>query len=108
MSIKSMNSVELNQKLENKEDIILIDCREVDEWNEAHVKEARLFPLSNFETAFEELQNKDSEIIIMCRSGKRSLNACFLLKEEGFTNLTNLEGGILSWVDNQFETISEN
>lgn len=40
---------------------------------------------------------KDEEVIVYCRSGKRSLQACMILETMGFTNVVNLEGGILAW-----------
>ena len=42
---------------------------------------------------------KDKMIIVGCRSGKRSMNACMFLKMQGFENVKNLEGGILNWVE---------
>jgi rhodanese-related sulfurtransferase len=46
----------------------------------------------------EELEDlKDEEVIIHCRSGKRSMMACMVLDQMGFSNTYNLEGGILAW-----------
>ena len=42
---------------------------------------------------------KDKIIIVGCRSGKRSMNACMFLKMQGFDNVKNLEGGILNWIE---------
>jgi rhodanese-related sulfurtransferase len=97
--IKECNVKDLKEKLDNKETIVLIDCREEDEWAQGHIKEAILMPLSHFE--FQSLpklvDKKDSEIIIQCRSGARSLNLCQYLLNHGFTNLTNVRGGIIAW-----------
>lgn len=104
--IKTIDSKELKTKLDNGEELILIDCREQDEWDEAHISGAKFVPLSNFQELFEkELPNKDAQIIIQCRSGKRSLTACQLLLDEDYENLTNLEGGIIGWVNNGYETV---
>ena len=98
MTIKSMNAVELKAKLDAGENILLVDCRETDEWNAGHIEQAEFMPLSDFADAPEKYADKkDVEIIMQCRSGKRSLNACRMLEENGFNNLTNLEGGILGW-----------
>jgi rhodanese-related sulfurtransferase len=102
--IKSMNVNDLKTKLDNDENVVLIDCREQGEWDEAHIAKANLLPLSVFPGVYEELlKDKDAEIIIQCRSGKRSLNACQFLMEQDFTNLTNLEGGIMAWTAAGFE-----
>ena len=106
--IKNMNSEELKSKLDNNDDIILIDCREQDEWDAGHIEAAKFIPLSQFQDLYTKtLTNKDAEVIIQCRSGKRSLNACMMLMGEGFSNLTNLEGGILGWQANGYEVVTK-
>lgn len=91
---------ELKQKLDAKENIQFIDCRELPEWNEANIPGATLLPLSEFEAKYESvLKDKSAQIVIHCRSGKRSLNACMFLLSKGYSNLTNVEGGIMSWID---------
>ncbi len=105
--IDTMNVTELNKKLTANENIILIDCREQNEWDEAHIKQARFMPLSNFAaemTAMSEVP-KDAIIVCQCRSGKRSLQAAMHLQNEGFENLFNLEGGILAWNEENFPTV---
>jgi adenylyltransferase/sulfurtransferase len=42
--------------------------------------------------------DKDAPIILHCKSGKRSRSALLELKKHGFSNLKNLEGGILAWI----------
>lgn len=105
--IDTMNVTELNQKLTAKEDIILIDCREQNEWDEAHIEQARFMPLSNFAAEMESINEvpKDAVIVCQCRSGKRSLQAAMHLQNEGFENLFNLEGGILAWKEENFPTV---
>lgn len=91
---------DLKQKLDAKENIQFIDCREVPEWNEAHIPGATLLPLSEFEAKYENvLKDKNANIYIHCRSGKRSMNACMFLLSKGYGQLTNVEGGIMSWMD---------
>ncbi len=43
--------------------------------------------------------HKNDEVVIHCRSGARSQKAALILKEAGFTNVSNLAGGILAWAD---------
>lgn len=100
--IKTMNVAELKEKLDAKEDIFLIDCREQSEWDEGHIPGAVLMPLSEFEQHISNIPS-DKAIIMQCRSGQRSLKACQLLLDHDYEDLTNLEGGILDWVDHQFE-----
>lgn len=103
--IKEISSQELSERLKNKENIILIDCREQDEWDAGHIGGAKLIPLSEFEKRHAEVGPTDAEIILQCRSGKRSMNACMMLQNNGWENLTNLSDGILGWQANGFEVV---
>jgi rhodanese-related sulfurtransferase len=47
---------------------------------------------------------KDKNIIIGCRSGKRSMQACMFLKMSGYENVQNLQGGIIAWTEGGFPT----
>ena len=89
---------ELKQKLESGEKVNLIDCREPHEYEEANLG-GRLIPLGKFQTMqVEEIEDlKDEEVIIHCRSGKRSAMACMILDQMGFKNTYNVVGGILEW-----------
>lgn len=110
--IKSIDSQELFRKKEANDDFLLIDCREQDEWNTAHIEFAEFIPLSDFENGWNrfiesngELKNK--QIIVQCRSGKRSMNVCQFLSENGYKDLTNLSDGILGWQANKFPMIGD-
>jgi len=89
---------ELKARLDAGEKINLIDCREAHEYEEANLG-ARLIPLGKFQTMqVEEIEDlKDEEVVIHCRSGKRSQMACMVLDQMGFKNTVNVEGGILAW-----------
>ncbi len=104
--ITEIDVQELKAKLEKKEDLYFIDCREQEEWNEGHINGATLIPLSSFQENFESiLKDKNKKIVIQCRSGKRSMNACMFLLSKGYKDLVNLEGGILAWQEAGFEVV---
>ena len=103
MSIKSIEPKDLKVKMVENPSTILVDCREQGEWDDKRVEGFTLIPLSCFEQSLEVLKEKDAEIHIMCRSGKRSMNACMFLEENGYTNLYNCDGGILKWIEEGFE-----
>lgn len=90
---------ELKNRLDAGEKINLIDVREPDEYAEFNIG-AQLIPLGkirNMETeAIDNLKNE--ELIIHCRSGARSMQACMLLESMGFTNTKNVDGGVLAWI----------
>lgn len=104
--IKECTVEELKDQLDKKANIHLIDCREDEEWTEAHIPEATLLPLSELEMKYATvLKDKNAPIVIHCRSGKRSMSACMFLLSKGFTDLTNVEGGIMSWIDEGYPVI---
>jgi rhodanese-related sulfurtransferase len=106
--IKECNAITLKEKIDAKEKFILIDCRELAEWNEEHIEGATLIPLSVFPQKYETVLNdKNAQIVLQCRSGARSMNACMFLLSQGFTDLTNLSGGILGWMQKEFPVVSE-
>ena len=78
----------------------LVDVREPHEYEAANIG-GRLVPLGKVQTMqIEELEDlKDKEVIVYCRSGKRSMLACQILDQMGFQDTYNLEGGILAWID---------
>ena len=77
---------------------VLIDVRETYEYEEFNIG-ARLIPLGTLPEALDELfeNNKDSEIVLHCRSGARSGQAAAFMMANGFTNVRNLEGGMIAW-----------
>ncbi len=108
MTVKAINVHDLKDMFENEDDFILVDCREQAEWNEGHIPEANLMPLSSFPESSKELEkNKNKLIVLQCKSGKRSLNACMQLLDRGFTNLANLEGGILDWAECGYKIVKD-
>jgi rhodanese-related sulfurtransferase len=96
--MRNITVEELKQRMDNGEKINLIDCREPFEYEEANIG-GKLIPLGKIQTMqVEEIENlKDEEVIVHCRSGKRSAMACLLLEQMGFANTCNVVGGILEW-----------
>jgi rhodanese-related sulfurtransferase len=96
--MKEITVTDLKQKLDNKENIQLIDVREDYEYENANIG-GEFIPMGTIMSAIDRIA-KDKEVIIMCRSGRRSASVIDLLeKNHGFTNLYNLQGGILAYAD---------
>ena len=90
---------ELKRKQDEHEDFFLLDVREPHEVPIASLG-APLIPVGSLESRLGEIPvAKDAEIVIHCRSGARSQKAALILKNAGFTNVSNLAGGILDWAD---------
>ncbi len=76
--------------------IKLIDVREPYEFTEGHIPGAELIPLGQVPNALNKL-HKDDTIVVVCRSGARSLRAAQFLASHGYANVINMQGGMLSW-----------
>jgi rhodanese-related sulfurtransferase len=89
---------ELKQRLDAGEQLHIVDVREPYEHEEFNIG-GILYPLGQVQTMqVDELEPfKDEEVIVYCRSGNRSGQACMILETLGFTNTKNLTGGMLAW-----------
>ena len=96
--MRSITVEQLKARMDAGEKIHLIDVREPDEYKEFNIG-AQLVPLGKIQSMqVDELDDlKNEEVIIHCRSGKRSMTACLFLETLGFTNTVNVEGGVLAW-----------
>jgi rhodanese-related sulfurtransferase len=95
--ITNITTAGLTEKLANSDDnTVFIDVREPDEYASGHIEGFINLPLSilNEETAD---FPKDAEIVIICRSGNRSMQAAQKLLDYGFENPINVKGGIMDW-----------
>ncbi len=81
-----------------REDCLILDVREEEEYKEGHIKGAKLLALSTIseETAKEVIPTKDTKVLVYCRSGQRSLKAAAMLHELGYTDVNEF-GGISTW-----------
>lgn len=91
---------QLNAKILGQDQPFILDVREPHEVNISNLDNTTLIPLGQLPARVSELEaHKDSEIVIMCRSGVRSLKAMYFLRDLGFAKAKNLKGGILAWAD---------
>jgi len=73
---------------------VLIDVRTSEEYNREHIPNAVNIPLDQINTV---AYDKDTKIIVYCQSGMRSRQAVQTLVDMGYTNLYDLDGGLLNW-----------
>ena len=89
-----------NLKLENDSNIILLDVINLEEVLQNNIKNS--LNINYYSENFNESINKlDKEKIyyVYCRSGRRSMNTVLLMRELGFQNSYNIDGGILKWME---------
>jgi molybdopterin/thiamine biosynthesis adenylyltransferase/rhodanese-related sulfurtransferase/molybdopterin converting factor small subunit len=89
---------ELKARMDRGEPLTIVDVREPHEYAIARIPGTKLIPLGQIVERSGEL-DPNAEIILHCRSGKRSADALNQLKARGFKNLKNLVGGVLAWSD---------
>lgn len=88
---------ELKEKMATEDGFVLLDVREPHEHADFDIG-GNLIPLGDVPNALADLEEyKDREIIVYCRSGRRSASAQAFLQQNGFKNVRNLEGGMLAW-----------
>jgi rhodanese-related sulfurtransferase len=89
---------EVQERISKGEKLNLVDVREPSEHNEFNIG-GELIPLGRIQSMdVDQLEAfKNEELILYCRSGNRSGQACQILDMMGFTNTKNLQGGMLAW-----------
>jgi len=88
-----LHPTELKTRLDNGEDLVIIDVRE--NWEHSRVKlpDALHIPLAELPRKLSEI-DKEKDVVVYCHHGARSLQACHFLKKMGFERVKNLTGGI--------------
>lgn len=85
-------------KSKEKTDLIILDVRAEEEYNDGHIKGSVLIPLDALEEKIEnKIPNKDAYVCVICRSGVRSLIAKNTMEDKGYKNVKSVTGGMLKW-----------
>lgn len=92
--MERIKSVEF-QALHQKEDLTILDVREVEEFQAGHIEGAVNAPLSTLDKGYERL-DASKRYYVICQGGMRSERACQFLETKGF-NVVNIEGGMNQW-----------
>ena len=87
---------------------VFLDAREKEEFNVSHIPGAVWVGYDDFDIARTNTFDKDAEIVVYCSVGYRSERIARKLQKEGFTNVTNLYGGIFHWVNQDHEVVDAN
>lgn len=97
ISYKEISQKEAKEMMDAKEEIIILDVREEEEFADGHITDAVLLPVGEIlKKAEEVLPDKEKKILVYCRSGRRSKIASQELAELGYTNVYEF-GGIIDW-----------
>jgi adenylyltransferase/sulfurtransferase len=97
--MQEISATELKQRLDDGEEIQLIDVREQNEYNYASIPNTKLIPLGQVLQRMNEIDDSKTTVV-HCKMGGRSARAIMALQQSGFKGeLINLRGGILAWSD---------
>ena len=91
------------EKLRQQNDVVILDVREDYEYNDGHIPGATLVPLGQIPDRLDEVP-RDKTVIAVCRSGNRSSQATDFLRQQGFDNVHNMEGGMNAWSQAGYQT----
>lgn len=96
--MRNITVEELKARRDNGEALNIIDVREPAEYAEFNIG-GKLLPLGQVMSmqldSIEDL--RDQEVIVHCKAGARSMQACLFLEQAGFTNVVNVTGGTMEW-----------
>jgi phage shock protein E len=82
--------------LQGRDDVLILDVREQSEYDAGHIPGVTLIPLNDVPNRLSEIP-KDKPVIVTCRSGNRSGQATDFLRQQGYTNVHNMTGGLNAW-----------
>ena len=98
LPIQEINASDLSEKFEqNDSDIELIDIRTPAEVARGVIPRSKTLPMHLIPLQLKYFLNSEKQIIIYCRTGSRSAQACMFLNQQGINNVVNLRGGIMGW-----------
>lgn len=101
---KKINYISVQELAMPKTNAIILDAREINEYNVSHIKDAYYVGYNDFkiETVLKHIQDKNQKIVVYCSIGIRSETIAHKIKKAGFTNVLNLYGGIFEWKNNNY------
>ncbi len=84
--------------IDDQTDFLFIDCREPSEHEFCRIESAKLIPMNETPTRVEEFEtHRDSQIVVFCHHGGRSMQVVRWLRGQGFSGAQNMTGGIEAW-----------
>ncbi len=95
-NIKEIDSQTLSSWMNEGRKMLLLDVRTPNEYAQGIIAGGQLMPLHTLPMRIQDLP-RDMDVVIYCRTGARSAQACAFLTAQGFDNTYNLRGGIMDW-----------
>jgi len=96
LSLPDTVDVETVAEVRERDDVLVLDVREQWEYDEGHIPGVTLIPMAEVSQRLDDIP-ADKTVIVTCRSGNRSGQVTDYLRQQGFDNVHNMDGGILAW-----------
>ena len=94
--------------LMNRAKPLILDVRNEDEFDAGHIQGAKHIPITELSNRMKEIEKfKDKPVLVHCQKGPRAKSACAILREAHFTQIHNLEGGLVSWIEAKMPVVKE-
>jgi rhodanese-related sulfurtransferase len=104
-TIKEIEAIELSRWLgEEDHPLRVIDVRQMQEIAMGTVPKAEALPLHTLPEKVHTL-SPEEKLVVVCRSGARSAQACMFLQQQGFSQVYNLRGGMMGWTQSGFPPV---
>lgn len=94
--INEIDSESLQKRIASGEDVLLVDIRTPAEIAQGAIPDSMQLPMHLIPIRISELP-KDRDVVLYCRSGARSYQACAYMMQQGYDRVLNLRGGIIAW-----------
>ena len=96
LALSDTVDVETVAEVRERDDVLVLDVREQWEYDEGHIPGVTLIPMAEVSQRLDDIP-ADKTVIVTCRSGNRSGQVTDYLRQQGFDNVHNMDGGILAW-----------
>lgn len=95
-NIKELEAPQLAEMLEQNSEVQIVDIRQPAEVASGTVPGAETIPMHTIPLRIQDIK-QDKPVVLVCRSGARSAQACMFLAQQGYENIFNLRGGMMGW-----------
>jgi rhodanese-related sulfurtransferase len=95
--MQQIDAAHVQQLLDEIPNLVVLDVRTEEEFAHlGHLTQAKLIPLHELPYGYRMLE-PETPVLVYCQHGVRSVDACYFLNSQGFTQLYNLAGGLSTW-----------
>lgn len=97
--MKNLDNKTWEKELNADDNSIILDVRTPEEYEEKHILDSKLINVKEPQNFVDEIEklDKSKSYYVYCRSGARSMMACNIMEQMGFSDVANLDGGIIDW-----------